>query len=704
MHERQQSFWSELELPRFAPLDRDLTADAVVIGAGLAGVSAARLLKQAGLRVALLERGRVGGVDTGNTTAHLTAVTDERLSGLVSRFGRHHAQAAWDAGLAAIHQIENTVAELDIDCDFVRVPGYLHAPIDSPEDVWSREAGELRDEARLAAELGYDATFLEAVPLVNRPGMRIDHQAKFHPRKYLRRLLQDVHGDGSAVFEQTDARIADEPHLVRCGPHSIRTLHVVVATHNPRVGRQSWLGAQLFQTRLSLYTSYVVRVRLNQPIIPESLYWDTSDPYRYLRVDRAGDERFVIAGGEDHKTGQEPDERSAFWRLEHWVSALLPTAQVTHRWSGQVIETVDGLPFIGEVAKGQYVMTGFAGNGMTFGTVGAMMARDAITGRTSPWSDLFDTGRTAVLRGPLDYARENADYPYYMVRDRFAGVSSRPLRAIAPGEGHVVEVNGQVVAAARDDQGRLSVRSAICTHMGCRVAWNQAEHTWDCPCHGSRFAASGEVLSGPAERPLAGVQLPVAPERAAGGATMSSSSTRPDGSVKGLVAGAVAGLVAAWAMAQFQNGPGSLQTAAQFPGHEPDMADDREQQDRGSSGDDETATMKAADTLSRQLRHQPLTHEQKQEAAPLVHYAFGMAMGAVYGGLAEALPAATRGAGIPFGLAVWLGADEIGVPAAGLSDPLAEIPASSQAYALASHVVYGASLEAVRRVVRKALR
>lgn len=184
---------------------------------------------------------------------------------------------------------------------------------------------------------------------------------------------------------------------------------------------------------------------------------------------------------------------------------------------------------------------------------------------------------------------------------------------------------------------------------------------------------------------------------------MDSYPARTDGGVKGVVAGAVGGLVAAWVMAQFQNGLGSLQTAAQFPGHQPNPEDDRSQQGQAGPGEDETATMKTADMLSRQLRHQPLTHEQKQHAAPFVHYAFGAAMGAMYGGLAEAMPATTRGAGIPYGLAVWLGADEIGVPAAGLSDPPTRIPASSHGQAMASHVVYGLSLEAVRRLVRKAL-
>jgi Rieske Fe-S protein len=278
--------------------------------------------------------------------------------------------------------------------------------------------------------------------------------------------------------------------------------HLIVATHNPIVGKSGWLGATLLQTGLSLYSTYVVGGRVPRGTVPDALFWDTHDPYRYVRLDPHRGFDYIICGGEDHKTGQETDPGACFDRLESALRKMCPSVSLTHRWSGQVIETNDGLPYIGEMAPHQFAATGFAGNGLTFGTLAAMMAVDAVAGRTNPWAGTFDIGRTKIRGGLWDYIKENKDYPYYLVRDRFAGVESRSLRSIGRGEGTIVEVRGKPTAAYRRDDGRLVLLSPTCTHLGCFVRWNAADSTWDCPCHGSRFRAEGGVLSGPAESPL----------------------------------------------------------------------------------------------------------------------------------------------------------------------------------------------------------
>jgi Rieske Fe-S protein len=210
----------------------------------------------------------------------------------------------------------------------------------------------------------------------------------------------------------------------------------------------------------------------------------------------------VIFGGEDHKTGQEPDTLACYRRLETKLASLLRGVELTHRWSGQVIESPDGLPYIGESAAHQYTATAYAGNGLTFGTLAGMMISDAILQRDNPWTELFDPGRKAITRGLWDYLKQNVDYPYYRIRDQFAGADARSLRAVKRGQGKIVDRNGVKVAAYRDPAGAVTLRSAVCTHMGCLVAWNPAERTWDCPCHGSRFTPAGQVISGPAEQPL----------------------------------------------------------------------------------------------------------------------------------------------------------------------------------------------------------
>ncbi len=495
------SYWTDsASIPRYPALDRNLDVDVVVVGAGITGLTAAYLLKKAGRRVAVLERRRVGGVDTMMTTAHVTCVTDLDLSELVKNFGRDHAQAAWDAGLAAIAQIDTIVSDEEIDCGWTWVEGVKHVP--AGQDA-AKVVERLQEEARLASELGFEARYVEKAPFVNRPGAVFGGQARIHPRKYLAALAAAVDGDGSFVFEESGVdEVVDEPLGVKARGHSVGCQYVVLATHTPLMGKTNLASATLLQTKLYLYTSYVVGGTVAKGTLPDLLYWDTADPYHYLRIDAQPDHDVVIFGGEDHKTGQVEDTEACFAKLEAAAKALIPGLELTHRWSGQVVETNDGLPFIGETSSRQFAGTGYAGNGTTFGTLAGMMAADAALGLKNPWAELFDVGRTKVRGGAWDYIKENVDYPYYMVRDRLVGPEATSLRELARGEGKIVEVKGERVAAYRADNGRITTLSPICTHMGCQVDWNTAERTWDCPCHGSRFTAIGEVLSGPAETPL----------------------------------------------------------------------------------------------------------------------------------------------------------------------------------------------------------
>ena len=255
-------------------------------------------------------------------------------------------------------------------------------------------------------------------------------------------------------------------------------------------------------SKLALYTSYVLGAECRTGTLPEALFWDTSNPYYYLRVDRRAKHDYVIFGGNDCKTGQERDARQVFKQLEKQLRQLLPEAKVHHRWLGQVVETNDGLPFIGENAGQQFIATGFCGNGFTLGTLSALMARDRYLGRQNPWFELFAVNRRKFHGGTWRYLKENLDYPYYLLRDRLRGAEGKSLASLKRGEGKILKLRGKKVAAYRDSAGKVILRSPVCTHLGCIVRWNAADRTWDCPCHGSRFETSGEVLSGPAESPL----------------------------------------------------------------------------------------------------------------------------------------------------------------------------------------------------------
>ncbi len=491
--------WESSSMPRFPKIESDLRVDVAIVGGGLTGLTAASLLTKAGLTVALLERGRCGAVDTGHTTAHLTMVTDTALAELVKRFGRDHAQAAWDAGLAALAQIDETIREHDIDCGFEWADGYLHQSLG--EDG---EAGEamFRAEAAAAIELGFDVSYVSDVPWLGGPGVRYDNQARFDPRRYLAGLAGSLTGRGQ-IFELSDVQsFSASPLSLKANGNTVYCGDIIVATHNPVVGLASFFDASLFQTKLALYTSYVVAGSVPKGTVPDALFWDSSHPYRYMRIEKQQGQDLVILGGEDHKTGQAADTSARYERLENTMKQMLDRVEMSHRWSGQVIETPDGLPYIGRTAEHQYSATGFGGNGMTFGTLGAMMAVDAILGKPNPWTDLFDPSRKALTRGLWRYVKENADYPYYMIRDRFAGPETRDLRSVKRGQGKILERHGTKVAAYRDESGATLLKSATCPHLGCLVAWNDAERTWDCPCHGSRFTPEGDVIAGPAESPL----------------------------------------------------------------------------------------------------------------------------------------------------------------------------------------------------------
>jgi glycine/D-amino acid oxidase-like deaminating enzyme len=296
-------YWTaSAALPTFRKLDRDLDVDVVVIGGGITGLTTAYLLITAGKSVALIERARCASIDTGHTSAHLTMVTDTQLTELSRRFGRTHAQAVWDAGLAAIGQIDAIVGEEAIDCGFDWVDGYLHA---ANAKAAEKQRDEFREEAALATHLGFDATFVSDVPFVGGPGVCFEGQARFHPWRYLAGVATAVRAKGAYIFEHSDAEDFREKLLsLKANGFWVRGEDIVIATHNPQVGLSAMTSATLFQTKLALFSSYVVAGRVASGAVPDALFWDAETPYHYLRVDRHPDHDVVIFGGEDHKTGQ----------------------------------------------------------------------------------------------------------------------------------------------------------------------------------------------------------------------------------------------------------------------------------------------------------------------------------------------------------------------------------------------------------------
>lgn len=497
---KKASPWSLENPPTFPRLKHGLDTDALIIGGGITGITTAYLLSKSGYRVVLVEKGHLCDGETAVTTAHISYPTDVRLSELVSKFGRNHAEAIWDACYASAEQIRKNVCAEEINCDFRQVPGYLYAAEDTDVD---KEVEKLKEDASLAKEMGFDAEFIESCPVAHRPAVSFANLFKFEPTRYALRLAQVAQEYGCQIYEHCEAgEFNAKERSVECGGHRITYQHVFIATHVPLQGNTGTVSAALFQTKLAAYSTYAIKADLPMGNLPEALWWDTGNPYFYLRVDSGTQGVHVIAGGEDHKTGQEKDTEERYDALARQLNAMLPPAEITHRWSGQVIETMDGLPYIGEY-EGQYIATGFTGTGMTYGTLSAMMFRDHVLGVVNPWTDLFRVDRKK-LSNTWDYLKENKDYPYYLAKSLFIG-SSRDPHELTQGEGAILKHDGKKVAASKDADGKLTLLTAICPHMGCVVGWNNADKTWDCPCHGSRFTDKGKVIAGPAESPLEAV-------------------------------------------------------------------------------------------------------------------------------------------------------------------------------------------------------
>ncbi|MCY1060587.1 FAD-dependent oxidoreductase [Nannocystis sp. SCPEA4] len=494
--EGTRSLWQDTcDLPTFVPLTRDIEADVCIVGAGIVGLTAALLLTRAGRRVVVLDSHQPGGGNTGRTTAHLSNELDDRYCELARVRGLDAARQAWESHTAAIDCIEAIARDEDIDCDFFRRDGYLFLAPEHTEELLRRELQTVHEFGWRGVEL------LASAPQFDGPCLRFPDQAQFHPLKYLAGLCAAVVRGGGVIHGDTRVEDVEGGAVVVTktsqGVH-VRSGATIVATCSPI--------CDLFaiHSKQASYTTYVVGLRVPPGSVPPALYWDTGDPYHYVRLQATPAGDVLIVGGEDHKTGQADDGERRFAVLESWARARVPAAQERlYRWSGQVFETLDGLAYIGADPGGAtnvFVATGDSGMGMTHGTAAAMMLSAQIVGDKSPWGGLYDP-RRRPLRSANEYVRENANVAaQYADWLRPGEVDS--VADVAPGCGAILRSGLSRVAVYRDEDGEVHACSAACTHLLGSVSWNHLEKTWDCPCHGSRFDRLGDVIAGPARSGL----------------------------------------------------------------------------------------------------------------------------------------------------------------------------------------------------------
>lgn len=505
---KNQSIWAATaKMPTYSPLQENAHADVCIVGAGIAGLTTAYLLTQAGKSVVVLDDGPLAGGVTEVTTAHLSNAVDDRYFEIERWHGEAGARLAAESHTAAIRRIEAVVKKEKIDCDFERLDGYLFLP--------PGEKAELLDRELAAAH----RAGLNGVEKIGRapwqsfdtgPCLRFPNQGQFHPLKYLAAVAKAIERDGGKLFTKTHVDQIDggPPARIKAGSLVVTADAVVVATNAPIN------DLLVIHTKQAPYMTYVIGARVPRGSVTKALYWDTQNPYHYVRlqgVNNGGKARndqrecdLLIVGGEDHKTGQADDTRERHGRLETWARARFPMMEeVEFTWAGQVMETIDGLAFIGRNPLDKdnvFVVTGDSGMGMTHGTIAGILLTDLILGRENPWATLYDPSRK-TLRAAGEYAQRGLNMAAQYT-DWVTGGDVNSADEIAKDSGAVLRRGLTKVAVYRDEKGELHERSAVCPHLGCIIGWHPTEKTWDCPCHGSRFDKLGKVVNGPANKEL----------------------------------------------------------------------------------------------------------------------------------------------------------------------------------------------------------
>ncbi|HET9323834.1 MAG TPA: FAD-dependent oxidoreductase [Gaiellaceae bacterium] len=491
------SFWiGTTPKTNYASLGDEVTVDVAVVGAGITGITAAALLKREGMTVALLESKRIVQGATGYTTAKVTAGHGLAYTKIRDVFGEDGARTYAEANQAAIERIARFVEEDGIECDFERKPNYAYA-----EDAEQAKQVEQEVEAEKAAGLPAELVRETPLPYEVAAAVRLENQAQFHPRKYLLALAATIPGDGSHVFEQTRVRTVKhgEPCDVIAELGRVRARDVVVATHLPILDRG------LFFAKTYPHRSYALCAPIDESEAPDGMFINAGTPTRSVRTIRDGGRLLLNVGGNGHKVAEADDMPERYDQLEEFLREHWPGAgEVEYRWSTQDYMPPDQVPYVGRVRRRSehaYMATGFNKWGMTNGTVAAQIVTDAIVGRTNPWAGLFDAHRRPTRSALAKLVAQNASVGFRFFADRVRAGDGQSADHLEPGEGAVV---GRLrkTAVYRDDDGEVHELSPVCRHLYCRVHWNAAERSWDCPCHGSRYAADGRVIEGPATEDL----------------------------------------------------------------------------------------------------------------------------------------------------------------------------------------------------------
>ncbi|SFU96126.1 FAD-dependent oxidoreductase [Halomonas korlensis] len=489
----------------YPTLNEDISADAVVIGAGITGITTALQLADAGMDVVVLEALAVGQGGTGGSTGNLYSTVARGLAPLRKTWDDATIRDVVNARALAIDHIEALVERFGIDCQFHRRVLYHIA---KAEDKQILETLDAEREAMRCAGLEVKSAEDAMLPFQMTHGLKIEGQAQFNPLRYVQGLARAVSQQSVRIFEGSPVREVKYPQgVVVTDKATVTAHHIIHATHTPK-------GINLLHASLLPSREYGIGVKLNSGAYPEGIFF-VHDPFHSLRSYRHGDEHYLVVIGEQHKTGEGQADAAYFERLHAYISEHFDVESIAYRWSNQQYSPADGLPYIGRMhgKDNAYLATGFAADGLTWGSLAGMIIADLVTRRDSPWrthfdSSRFDSRRFTPGKSAMNWARENASVTKHLAKDYLGTRNLKELADVSPGQGKVMTLKGEKLAIYMSHDGELSVLSAVCPHMKCLVHWNGAETSWDCPCHGSRFDIQGEVIEGPAYHPLARREQP----------------------------------------------------------------------------------------------------------------------------------------------------------------------------------------------------
>lgn len=491
------SLWlATAESPKYGPLPGDLSRDACVIGGGIAGLVTAYQLARRNLRVIVVEARRIAAAVTGNTTAKVTSGHQIIYRDLLQNVGATEAQAYADANQWGIEWIAFTSSSLDIDCDLQRRPMLVFSESEKEEE-------SLHEELEAAKSLGLPVSWISSpdLPFPTLGALRCQNQVQFHPRKFLLGLARELTRMGVEIFEETRALEvgeSEEGGIVVTDHGTIHCRSVVVATHYPIYDPAMYLA------RLEQWRDYALAAKVRGPL-PQEMSIGVSETSKSFRTHPTNDGELLIVSGEMHKVGQEPDTPQRYENLEAFVRQTFDVEDIPYRWSTQDNFTPDKMPYIGKIRSDVdncFILTGFNGWGMAASAFGAKIIADLVNGERNSWTETFDPTRFKGLESVKAVVKTNINAVKHLVGDKFTDTEEITVEDLLPGSAAILKINGDKIAAFRDKTGGIHAVSPICTHVGCDVAWNAAEESWDCPCHGSRFDYDGNVLQGPAIKNL----------------------------------------------------------------------------------------------------------------------------------------------------------------------------------------------------------